>query len=313
MAVPQAVSVWHTLCESSQRRICACASLCRAVKFYKWPLDNVDTPSLEHRDEHEAWNVHYSIERNASGHVESLFSHLLNATVIERADVSPFLPIHEQMRFKYLLCLEGNSMATAIMWMLASDSVVLMPPPTQEGWALEGRLKAWVHYVPLSSPDELDNVLSWLRKHDATRARAIIRNANRFVRHLFRRDPLNCPEPSADGDGPAELAWQWHELRDGSQDDARNMRRVLHCLVDPAIARALIRHAADSLSALHTAHDGVRKELLISARRAARRLPPSVAEQKLFEQYATVGPVEGLGRRLSSPRLHTFGGALDSF
>lgn len=40
-------------------------------------------------------------------------------------------------------------MATGLKWMLASNSVVFMPPPRFESWAMESLLKPWAHYVPI--------------------------------------------------------------------------------------------------------------------------------------------------------------------
>ena len=57
--------------------------------------------------------------------------------------------LSEQLKYRYLISVEGNDVASNLKWALASNSVVLMPPPTRETFALEGRLIPWVHYVPL--------------------------------------------------------------------------------------------------------------------------------------------------------------------
>ena len=66
-------------------------------------------------------------------------------------------------QYRYTLSLEGNDVATDLKWKLASGSLVLMPPPTKEGWLMEGRLQPWVHYVPLDSPEDVDVKLRWCR------------------------------------------------------------------------------------------------------------------------------------------------------
>ena len=70
----------------------------------------------------------------------------------------PLTPLH-----RYHLSLEGNDVATDLKWKLASGSLVLMPPPTKEGWLMEGRLQPWIHYVPLDSPEDVDVKLRWCR------------------------------------------------------------------------------------------------------------------------------------------------------
>ena len=50
-----------------------------------------------------------------------------------------------------MISVEGNDVATNLKCALASNSVVLMPPPTRESFILEGNLIPWVHYVPLKT------------------------------------------------------------------------------------------------------------------------------------------------------------------
>ena len=262
------------------------------VGFYKWPLDDVDVPSKVAVN--ETWNIYYEIQRNTSGHVVALYSHELNATVISRSDVPGWVPMQEQLAYKYLLCLEGNSIATAILWMLASDSVVIMPPPTQEGWALEGRLRPWVHYVPLQSPKHIDGVLDWLRERGLRRGEEIIRNANRFVRNVLRAAP-SCTDK-------VFPSWKWKEARDGPFQEARDMLRVLGCLVDPRLARALIDYAEGGLTSFWRAatskghdEDEPVRWLRRAALRAARQMSADEAALALIDQFAWKAPVEALG------------------
>ena len=189
-------------------------------------------------------------------------------------------------------------MATAIAWMLASDSVVVMPPPTQEGWSLEGTLQPWVHYVPLASPDAVDATLAWLKAHDATEVPRIIANANAFIARRVRRRALPCAAPPAAGRlGPPTRAWRWSEARDGPKVDAENMRVVLDCIVDPRVAKALFEHAAEGLRAFLRAPAGsARGELREAAARAARAMAVDDARDVLVRRFKG-GPVENMGRR----------------
>ena len=45
----------------------------------------------------------------------------------------------------------GNDVATGLKWMLASNSVVLMPSPRREIWSHESLLQPYVHYIPLKA------------------------------------------------------------------------------------------------------------------------------------------------------------------
>ena len=59
----------------------------------------------------------------------------------------PFMPVAGQLRYKYVLSVEGNDVATNLKWILASNSLCLMPAPRMETWFMEGRLVAGHHYV----------------------------------------------------------------------------------------------------------------------------------------------------------------------
>ncbi len=93
------------------------------------------------------------------------------------------LSFSEQLKYKYLLSLEGNDVATDLKWKLASNSLVFMPTPTKEGWLMEGLLRPWVHYVPVYTPDDLDAKLTWAREHDDW-ARGIVANATAHMQQF---------------------------------------------------------------------------------------------------------------------------------
>lgn len=78
------------------------------------------------------------------------------------------MSIEQQLRHKYVLAVEGVDKSSNIQWVMLSGSVVVMPPPSQESWLLEGRLAPWVHYAPVR-PDfrDLKDVVEWLRDNDA--------------------------------------------------------------------------------------------------------------------------------------------------
>lgn len=46
---------------------------------------------------------------------------------------------NELLKYKYLLSIEGNDIASGLKWMLLSNSVVFMARPEHESWAMEVR------------------------------------------------------------------------------------------------------------------------------------------------------------------------------
>lgn len=111
-----------------------------------------------------------------------------------RAAVKGELSMGEQLACRYLLALEGHDVASGLKWMLASNSVVLMPRPRIDSWACESLMEPFVHYVPVR-PDlaDLDEALAWCRANDGA-CRRIAANANAFV------------APFRDGPGERALA-----------------------------------------------------------------------------------------------------------
>ena len=98
------------------------------------------------------------------------------------------MSIKDMLKYKYLLSIEGNDVATGLKWMLASNSVVLMPKPTIESWLMEGLLKPYIHYVPLKDDfSDLDEILDWCKKNDG-KCKEISENARRWMKQFMNND-----------------------------------------------------------------------------------------------------------------------------
>lgn len=99
--------------------------------------------------------------------------------------VKGFVSQEEQLKKKYILSLEGNDVATNLKWVLASNSVPIMPKPTRETWLLESQLIPYVHYVPLSDDlDNLEDVYKWCLDNDG-HCKKIAENGRRYMKMFF--------------------------------------------------------------------------------------------------------------------------------
>jgi hypothetical protein len=93
----------------------------------------------------------------------------------------PFVPIAGQLRYKYVLSVEGNDVATNLKWILASNSLCLMPAPRMETWFMEGCLVAGHHYVQLRDDfSDLEEKILYYERH-TPEALEIMRNAKAHV------------------------------------------------------------------------------------------------------------------------------------
>lgn len=92
-----------------------------------------------------------------------------------------------QFSYRYIISVEGCDVATNLKWVMASNSVCIMPKPRFETWFMESRLVADHHYVEVS--DDFSDLEAKIADLEAEpdRARQIVANANRHVATFFDR------------------------------------------------------------------------------------------------------------------------------
>jgi hypothetical protein len=124
---------------------------------------------------------------NHSRHdIDIAFSKLRAGTSdIPSSHVRPGMFVYQLRKYKYLLSIEGNDVATGLKWMLYSNSVVFMAPPTHVSWAMEDKLVPYYHYVPVK-PDfsDLEVQLEWARENDAL-CQEIARQSTQYMEALW--------------------------------------------------------------------------------------------------------------------------------
>jgi hypothetical protein len=95
--------------------------------------------------------------------------------------VRDFLTIEEHLDYKFILCLEGNDVATNLKWVMSSNSLPVMPRPKFETWYMEGTLIPNHHYVEIKSDySDLEERLNFYISHPEE-AERIIQNAHAYV------------------------------------------------------------------------------------------------------------------------------------
>jgi hypothetical protein len=91
------------------------------------------------------------------------------------------LTVNEHLDYKFVLCLEGNDVASNLKWVMSSNSLAVMPKPTYETWFMEGTLIPNFHYVLIKDDySDLEERLMYYSQH-ATEALEIIENAHKHV------------------------------------------------------------------------------------------------------------------------------------
>lgn len=93
--------------------------------------------------------------------------------------------IREQLKYKFVLCLEGNDVASNLKWVMSSNSLAVMPRPKYETWYMEGLLEPGVHYVEIRDDySDLEEKMRYYISHPED-AKRIVKSANRWAA-MFR-------------------------------------------------------------------------------------------------------------------------------
>ena len=88
-------------------------------------------------------------------HHISMFNIGQTGPVLDAPWVKNFMPISQQLDYKFIFCIEGVDTATSIKWVMSSNSVCVTPKPKYETWFMEGTLQPDVHYIEIS--DDFSN------------------------------------------------------------------------------------------------------------------------------------------------------------
>lgn len=91
------------------------------------------------------------------------------------------LTIDEQLGYKFILCLEGNDVASNLKWVMSSQSLAVMPLPKYETWFMEATLIPDYHYVLIKDDySDLEERLNYFMDN-MDKALEIIQNAHQYI------------------------------------------------------------------------------------------------------------------------------------
>jgi len=99
-----------------------------------------------------------------------------------------FMTIRGQLKYKFIVSLEGNDVATNLKWLMSSNSVCIMRKPTCETWFMEGTLRANYHYILIEDDySDLIEKLNYYIKNE-NQCLSIIKNANNYCKQFMDDD-----------------------------------------------------------------------------------------------------------------------------
>ena len=95
------------------------------------------------------------------------------------------ISLYDHLRYKFIIALEGNDVASNLKWIMSSNSVAVMPKPRFETWFMEGRLIPNYHYVEiLDDYTDLTEKIKYYSQHPKE-AEVIAHHANEWCRSFF--------------------------------------------------------------------------------------------------------------------------------
>ena len=65
--------------------------------------------------------------------------------------IKNYLSIRDQLKFKFILSIEGNDFATNFSWIMLSNSIPICPIHVIETWFMESKLIPFIHYIPVKN------------------------------------------------------------------------------------------------------------------------------------------------------------------
>jgi len=91
------------------------------------------------------------------------------------------MSIKQMLRYKFILAIEGNDVASNLKWIMSSNSLAFMVKPKFETWFMEGRLIPNYHYVLLKDDySDLEEKIEYYSTH-IDEAKQIVENANNYI------------------------------------------------------------------------------------------------------------------------------------
>lgn len=102
--------------------------------------------------------------------------------------IKPKITIGQHLKYKFILSLEGNDVASNLKWIMSSNSIPVAPDLVYETWFMEGRLIPDYHYIRIKSDySDLKERLQYYIDHPEE-AKAIIAHNHEYVAQFKNKE-----------------------------------------------------------------------------------------------------------------------------
>lgn len=94
------------------------------------------------------------------------------------------MSMYQHLSYRYIMCLEGNDVASNLKWVMSTNSIAVMPRPKKESWFMEGQLIPDYHYLMIADDyHDLIEKVEYMEQHP-DKAKLIIAHAHEWCRRF---------------------------------------------------------------------------------------------------------------------------------
>lgn len=98
------------------------------------------------------------------------------------------MSLYDHLKYRYIMSLEGNDVASNLKWVMSSNSVAVMPRPKYETWYMESQLRPDYHYIEISADyHDLIDRINYYEAHPEE-AKAIVKHAHEWVEQFWDKE-----------------------------------------------------------------------------------------------------------------------------
>lgn len=102
--------------------------------------------------------------------------------------IRPRMTIADQLKYKFIISLEGNDVATSLKWIMSSNSLAVTPLLKCETWYMESRLVPGEHFVLIRDDySDLPDKMEYYSSHPKE-SQEIIENSHRYIDQFLDKD-----------------------------------------------------------------------------------------------------------------------------
>jgi hypothetical protein len=152
------------------------------MKKNKMLWRGTSTGGNHNKQRHNLVNKFYNTK---NPNIDIKYSYLCQNVNAPKEQVDKEMSYKEMLKYKFIISIEGNDVATNLKWLLLSNSVAIMPIPKKCSWFMEDTLIPMFHFVPVKDDfSDLEDKFNWCLNNLKT-CEEISKNATKYMEQFL--------------------------------------------------------------------------------------------------------------------------------